>query len=222
MQDIRVARRYDRRTVIRAAGIAGAASAVAALGFPRLADATPAGTWTLYAPLSTSGVTGSCASDYSGHSDNALDFSGPGGTSPGSGTPVRVYFNAGPSYVGVARITNANGISCSTAYFSWHKKVSFDLKDNNCSGAARVVSSAVASHVTSSVSNGQNYSGAGGTIAYIAAGQSGVTQPPSSCWTGSHCHFGALQMTKIVSWVGQCKAAGAGVTGCWDRWMPAC
>lgn len=178
----------------------------------RFGRAAPPGTWTLYAPCTTTGIWPSCASDYSGHPDHALDFA------EAAGTPVKVYFNAGP-FVGWCKITDASGWSCSTACFSWHKRVSFELYDD-CAPALKV-GSGVASHVTSSVANGQWYSGAGGTIAFIAAGQSGVPQPPSNCWTAVHVHYGAPGMTKVPTW-GSCHAATAGKTACWNKYHSGC
>lgn len=108
--------------------LAGATTGLAAwrFGSRTRVRAAPAGTWTLFAPCSVTSPY--AAGDYPGHSDNALDFGGAGGTSPGSGTPVQVYFNAGP-FTGFAKIANV-GTSCSSAYFSWHKRVTFDLYDD--------------------------------------------------------------------------------------------
>lgn len=191
-------RPISRRSLGR---LAGGLAVLISFGNKRKTGRATGGTWSTYAPLTTS-----CASDYSGHQDNALDFGGSGGTA------VHVYLKNGP-YVGWAR-AGTPGASCSSMYFTWHKRVPFDLYDDS---ASVLISGGVASHVTTDVQNGNWIYGDGGTIAWIAAGDPNVAQPPSDCWSAVHAHYGALTMTKAVSW-GLCGGAPtAGKTVCWSK-----
>ncbi len=166
------------------------------------------GTWTLWSPKSTS-----CASDYTGHYDNALDF---GGT---SGEWVYLYFDAGP-LKGSAKITQIIN-SCSTTLIDGsHRKVLFELyKDDGVS----LVGSGVAEHVVPQVAQNQWVWGGGGGFCTLGGGYINCAgnPPPAacSCWTGAHVHYGASG-AKIPEWVDLgCQSVQAGKTACWSFWV---
>jgi hypothetical protein len=192
--------------------LAGTVALVTGAFFGRsLGRAAPSGTWTLYAPCNAEcdATYPYCASDYYGHPDNALDFGGP------EGRAVQVYFSAGP-YTGYAKVTEI-GDSCSSAYFTHHRRVEFELYDD-CS---RKVPGdpCVASHVTTTAVKGQIFSGAGGAIASNGGG-SGVCN--NQCWCGAHVHYGAPGMSKLVNWYNGSYSAQAGKTACWDVYLSGC
>ncbi len=200
--------RRSRRTILKGGATALAGLALGLSRLPRFAEpAKAAGTCTLWNPMSST-----CASDYAGHYDNALDFAA------GAGSWVSLYFDAGP-LKGAGKITNNNLWTCSAAWHADHKKVSFELyKDDGIT----LVGYGIAEHVIPQVQVNQWVWGGGGGFCTLGGGT-----PPTcpgdaecSCWTGPHVHYGA-NGSKLVNWVGYgCQNVTAGKTACWSWQTP--
>lgn len=180
-----------------------AALGAVAVGFGNERSAHAATYWYLLTPCTSTGR------DDTGHPDNAIDFGANGWT------PVQLYLNDGsifnPGWAKISSVVN----SCSTVGHPSHRRISYTLHkgDKSPSGG---FGTGVSSHsVPYSFTVPGYWVGGGGTaICRIGPNETGWTS--SSCWTGTHTHFGA-NGTKLTNYIGSPTAVSAGQIRHW-RW----